>query len=343
MSGPLLPTTVVGSYVQPEWLVDRANLGKRLPPRVRAKEIWRVDDEHLEEAQDAATLAAIRDMERAGIDIVSDGEIRRESYSNRFATALAGIDIENPGTAIDRTGHPNPVPRIVGKIRRERPIELRDAQFLVANTTRKTKITLPGPFTMMQQAQNDHYADVEEAAMDYAAAVNAEIRDLFAAGVDVVQLDEPYLQARAAEAKKYAVRAINRALEGVSGTTCLHLCFGYAHIVHERPSGYSFLAELDGVRADVISIEAAQPNLDLDVLRALPSKTIMVGVIDLGSAEVETPELVAARIRRALDLLPPERLVVAPDCGMKYLARDTAFRKLHAMARGAQIVRAELG
>ena len=343
MSAQLLPTTVVGSYVQPEWLVDRANLKKRLPPRVRAREIWRIDEAHLEEAQDAATLAAIRDMERAGVDIVTDGEIRRESYSNRFATALSGIDNENPGTAIDRTGHPNPVPRIVGKIRRERPVELRDAQFLVANTTKKTKITLPGPFTMMQQAQNDHYADVEEAAMDYAAAVNAEIKDLFAAGIDVVQLDEPYLQARATEAKKYAVRAINRALEGVTGTTCLHLCFGYAHIVHERPSGYSFLGELDAVRADIISIEAAQPNLDLDVLRALPSKKVMVGVIDLGNAEIETPELVAARIRRALEVLPPERLVVAPDCGMKYLARPIAFGKLESMVRGAEIVRAELG
>ena len=329
--------------MQPEWLVDRANLKKRLPPRVRAKEIWRVADEHLEEAQDAATLAAIRDMERAGIDVVTDGEIRRESYSNRFATALSGIDVENPGTAIDRTGHPNPVPRIVGKIRREHPVEVRDAEFLVANTTKQTKITLPGPFTMMQQAQNDHYANVEEAAMDYAEAVNAEIRDLFAAGVDVVQLDEPYLQARAAEAKKYAVRAINRALEGVNGTTCQHLCFGYAHIVHERPSGYSFLAELDAVRADIISIEAAQPNLDLEVLRALPSKTVMVGVIDLGSPEVETPETVATRIRRALDVLPPQRVVVAPDCGMKYLPRKTAFGKLEAMVRGTELVRAELG
>jgi 5-methyltetrahydropteroyltriglutamate--homocysteine methyltransferase len=343
MKGKLLPTTVVGSYVQPEWLVDRANLKKRLPPRVRAKEVWRIAEDHLEEAQDAATLAAIRDMERAGIDIVTDGEIRRESYSNRFATALDGIDVDNPGTAIDRTGHPNPVPRIIGKIRRTRAVEVGDAEFLVANTTKKTKITLPGPFTMMQQAQNDHYGSVEEAAMDYAAAVNEEVRDLFAAGVDVVQLDEPYLQARPDVARKYAVRAINRALEGVSGTTCLHLCFGYAHIVHERPSGYSFLAELDAVRADIISIEAAQPNLDLDVLRALPSKTIMVGVIDLGSPEVETPDVVASRIRRALDVLPPERIVVAPDCGMKYLSRTTAFGKLEAMVRGAEIVRAELG
>jgi 5-methyltetrahydropteroyltriglutamate--homocysteine methyltransferase len=254
-----------------------------------------------------------------------------------------GIDVENPGTAIDRTGHPNPVPRIVGKIRRERPIEVRDAEFLVGNTTRKTKITLPGPFTMMQQAENAFYANVEEAAMDYADAVNAEIRDLFAAGIDVVQLDEPYLQARPAEAKKYAVRAINRALEGITGTTCVHLCFGYAHIVHERPSGYSFLAELEALRADIVSIEAAQPNLDLEVLRALPSKTIMVGVLDLGSPNVETPELVATRIRRALEILPPERVIVAPDCGMKYLARNVAFGKLQAMVRGTALVRAELG
>jgi 5-methyltetrahydropteroyltriglutamate--homocysteine methyltransferase len=339
----LLPTTVVGSYVQPEWLVDRANLGSRLPPRVRASELWQVPEAHLEEAQDAATLAAIRDMERAGVDIVSDGEIRRESYSNRFATALSGIDVDRPGSAIDRTGHPNPVPRIVGKIRRERPVELRDAQFLVGNTTRKTKITLPGPFTMMQQAQNDFYATAEEGAMDYADAVREEIRDLFAAGVDMVQLDEPYMQARAPEARKYAVRAINRALEGAAGTTIVHLCFGYAHIVHERPSGYSFLPELDEVRADIVSIESAQPKLDLSILRELPSKRIMLGVIDLGDPQVETPEIVAGRIRRALDVVPPERILVAPDCGMKYLPRATAFGKLDAMVRGAAIVRRELG
>jgi 5-methyltetrahydropteroyltriglutamate--homocysteine methyltransferase len=338
----VLPTTVVGSYVQPDWLVDRANLGSRLPPRVRARELWRIPPEYLEDAQDAATLVAIRDMERAGIDVVTDGEIRRESYSNRFATALAGIDVDRPGTAVDRTGHANPVPRIVGKIRRERPIELRDAEFLVANTSRRAKITLPGPFTMTQQAQNDFYESSESAAMDYADAVNAEIRDLFAAGVDVVQLDEPYMQARPAEAKKYAVRAINRALEGVKGTTVVHLCFGYAHIVHERPTGYSFLPELEGVRADVISIEAAQPNLDRSILRSLPSKSFMVGVISMGAPEVETPETVADRIRRALDVLPPERLMVAPDCGMKYLTRDVAFSKLAAMVKGAAIVRREI-
>ena len=342
MATLLLPTTVVGSYVQPDWLVDKANLKSRLPPRVRAKEVWKVAEEHLEDAQDAATLVAIRDMERAGVDIITDGEIRRESYSNRFATALRGIDVDNPGTALDRTGHPNPVPRIVGKIIRERPIELRDAQFLVQNTTRKTKITLPGPFTMLQQAQNDFYASPEAAAMDYAEAVNAEIRDLFAAGVDMVQLDEPYMQARPDEARKYAVRAINRALEGVGGKTAVHLCFGYAHIVHERPHGYSFLPELEAVRADVISIEAAQPKLDLSILRRLPSKAFMVGVISMGDAAIETPELVADRIRHAVDVLGPERVYVAPDCGMKYLSRDVAFGKLSAMVRGAEIVRREL-
>jgi 5-methyltetrahydropteroyltriglutamate--homocysteine methyltransferase len=334
---------VVGSYVQPDWLVDRANLKSRLPPRVRAKEVWRIPEEHLEEAQDAATLVAIRDMERAGIDVVTDGEIRRESYSNRFATALDGVDVERSGTAIDRTGHPNPVPRIVGKIRRTRPIELRDAEFLVQNTDRKTKITLPGPFTMIQQAQNDHYASAEAAAMDYAEAVNAEIRDLFAAGVDMVQLDEPYMQARPLEAKKYAIKAINHALEGVTGTTIVHLCFGYAHIVHERPSGYSFLPELAAARADVISIEAAQPSLDLSILRELANKSIMLGVISLGDTALETPEVVADRIRRALEVLPPDRLWIAPDCGMKYLTRDVAFGKLRAMVQGARRVREALG
>jgi 5-methyltetrahydropteroyltriglutamate--homocysteine methyltransferase len=343
MRVPLLPTTVVGSYVQPDWLVDRSNLKSRLPPRVRAKELWRIPDEYLEDAQDAATLAAIRDMERAGIDIVTDGEIRRESYSNRFATALDGIDVDRHGTALDRTGHPNPVPRIAGKIRRKGAVEVRDAEFLVRNTTRRTKITLPGPFTMVQQAQNDHYASLELAAMDYAEAANEEIRALFAAGVDVVQLDEPYMQARPEEAKKYAVRAINRALEGVVGTTAVHLCFGYAHIVHERPKGYSFLPELEAVTADVISIEAAQPDLDPAILRALPGKTIMLGVISLGDPAVETPEKVASRIRRALPVVAAERLMIAPDCGMKYLPREVAFGKLQAMVRGTEIVRRELG
>jgi 5-methyltetrahydropteroyltriglutamate--homocysteine methyltransferase len=344
MADKLLPTTVVGSYVQPEWLVDRANLKGRLPPRVRAKEVWKIPEEYLEDAQDAATLVAIRDMERAGIDIITDGEIRRESYSNRFATALDGIDIVKAGTAIDRTGHANPVPRIAGKIRRTRPVELRDAEFLVANTDRRTKITIPGPFTMTQQAQNDHYPSDEAAAMDYAEAVNAEIRDLFRAGIDVVQLDEPYMQARPEKARQYAVKAINHALEGIEGETAVHLCFGYAHIVHNRPStGYSFLPELDRAAVNQVSIETAQSNLDLKVLKDLPSKKIILGVISLGDLKVEAPEVVAERIRRALDVVPPERIIVAPDCGMKYIARDVAFAKLKAMVEGAALVRSELG
>ncbi|MEX0854045.1 MAG: cobalamin-independent methionine synthase II family protein [Cucumibacter sp.] len=343
MTDKLLPATVIGSYVQPDWLVDRANLKSRLPPRVRAREMWKIAEADLEAAQDTATLAAIHDMELAGLDIISDGEIRRESYSNRFATALEGIDIDNPGTALDRTGHANPVPRIAGKIRRLGPVEVRDAEFLVANTARRTKITIPGPFTMTQQAQNDHYATPRQAAMDYAAAVNEEIKALFAAGVDVVQLDEPYMQARPEIARQYAVEAINRALDGVKGTTAVHLCFGYAHIVHTRPSGYSFLPELENCIADQISIEAAQPNLDLSILKTLPSKTIILGVISLGDPKVETPEQVAARIRKALDVVPPERIIVAPDCGMKYIARDVALGKLKAMVAGAGIVRAELG
>jgi 5-methyltetrahydropteroyltriglutamate--homocysteine methyltransferase len=342
MTDKLLPTTLVGSYVQPEWLVDRSNLKGRLPPRVRAREMWRIDTEFLEDAQNDATLLAIRDMERAGIDILTDGEVRRESYSNRVATALGGIDIDNPGTAIDRTGHPNPVPRIAGKITRERPIEVDDVKFLRANTDRQIKITLPGPFTMTQQAQNDHYDSDEAAAMDYAAAVNEEVRDLFAAGADVVQLDEPYMQARPDIAKQYAIKAINRALDGIEGETAVHLCFGYAHVVHERPEGYSFLPELEDSLAKQISIETAQSGINLDVLNALPSKKIILGVLDLSTDEVETPEIVADRIRRALDHIPADRILVAPDCGMKYMRRDVAFGKLKAMCDGAEIVRAEL-
>ena len=343
MTDKLLPTTVVGSYVQPDWLVDRANLKGRLPPRGRAHEIWKIAAADLEEAQDTATLAAIHDMEHAGVDIISDGEIRRESYSNRFATALGGIDIDNPGSALDRTGHANPVPRIAGPIRRTRPVEVRDAEFLVANTERRTKITIPGPFTMTQQAQNDHYATPHDAALAYAGAVNEEIKALFAAGVDVVQLDEPYMQARHETARAYAIEAIDTALDGVTGTTAVHLCFGYAHIVHDRPSGYSFLSELENCAADQISIEAAQPDLDLSILEALPSKTIILGVISLGDPEIETPETVAARIRKALDVVPAERIVIAPDCGMKYISRDVGLGKLKAMVAGAEIVRAEIG
>lgn len=342
MTNELLPTTVVGSYVQPEWLVDRDNLKGRLPPRVRALEMWRIDPAFLEDAQDDATLLAIRDMERAGIDIVTDGEVRRESYSNRVATALGGIDIDNPGTAIDRTGHPNPVPRIAGPITRERPIEVDDVKFLRAATDRKIKITLPGPFTMTQQAQNDHYDTDEDAAMDYAAAVNEEIRDLFAAGADVVQLDEPYMQARPEIARKYAVKAINRALDGIDGETAVHICFGYAHVVHARPEGYSFLPELEDCAADQISIETAQSGLDLKALDDLPSKKIILGVLDLSTEVIETPETIASRIRPAVDRIGAERILVAPDCGMKYMRRDVAFGKLKAMCDGAAIVRAEL-
>jgi 5-methyltetrahydropteroyltriglutamate--homocysteine methyltransferase len=342
MMNTLLSTTVVGSYPQPDWLIDRANLGGRLPPRVRAHEIWRVPAPYLEVAQDDATLLAIRDQERAGIDIISDGEIRRESYSNRFATALAGVDIDNPGSALDRTGHANPVPRVTGPVRRTGAIELRDVQFLRANTDRAIKITLPGPFTMTQQAQNDHYADDAALAMDYAAAVNAELRDLKAAGADVVQLDEPYLQARPEKARAYGVKAINRALDGITGPTAIHLCFGYAHVVHQRPPAYAFLAELADCSVDQVSIETAQANLDLDVLRALGTKTIILGVISLGDPAIETPEIVAQRIRRAFAAVPPERIVAAPDCGMKYIPRATAFAKLKALADGAAIVRREL-
>lgn len=338
----LLPTTVVGSYPQPDWLVDRENLKSRLPPRVRARELWRVPEPWLEQAQDDATVLAIRDMERAGIDIITDGEMRRESYSNRFATALAGVDIDHPGTALDRTGHPNPVPRVTGPIRRLRPVEVRDVEFLRRNTTRTIKITLPGPFTMAQQAQDDYYRDGEALALDYAAAVNAEARDLKAAGADVIQLDEPYLQARPEQAKRYGVKVINRALEGIPGPTAVHLCFGYAAIVHQRPTGYSFLPELVGCAAQQISIEAAQPNLDLAVLDALKEKTIILGVISLGDPQAESAATVAERIRRALKRLPPERLIPAPDCGMKYISRPTAFAKLHALAEGAALVRREL-
>ena len=338
----LLPTTVVGSYPQPDWLIDRGNLKGRLPPRVRAREIWRVPEAVLEEARDDATLIAIRDMERAGIDIISDGEIRRESYSNRFATALDGVDIVNPGSALDRTGHANPVPRVTGPIRRKGPIEVRDVTFLRANTDRAIKITLPGPFTMAQQAQNEHYASDEALAMAYAGAVNEELKALKAAGADVIQLDEPYLQARPEKARAYGVKAINRALEGIPGPTAIHLCFGYAHVVHERPSGYSFLSELAQCSADQISIETAQANLDVAVLKSLGTKTVILGVISLGDQAVETPEVVAARIRRALAVVPPDRIIPAPDCGMKYIARATAFAKLKALAEGAAMVRREI-
>jgi 5-methyltetrahydropteroyltriglutamate--homocysteine methyltransferase len=334
----VIVTTVVGSYPQPDWLIDRERLGHRLPPRVRARELWRVDEAQLEEAQDDATRLAVQDMERAGVDVITDGEMRRESYSNRFATALDGVDLDNPGVALDRTGHENPVPRVVGPIRRTRPVEVRDVEFLRSITDRRIKITVPGPFTMTQQAQNDHYDDDRSLALAYADAVNEELRDLKAAGADVVQIDEPYLQARPEAAREYAVEAIDRALAGIEGDTVLHTCFGYAAIVHDRPSGYPFLAELNACAATHVSLEAAQPNLDPEVLRALPGKTILLGVLDLGSSDVETPEAVAERLRRALAVVGPERLVAAPDCGMKYLPRDRAFAKLQAMVAGARMV-----
>jgi 5-methyltetrahydropteroyltriglutamate--homocysteine methyltransferase len=340
---PLLPTSLVGSYAQPDWLIDRNKLAGRFPPRVRAKELWRVAPEFLTEAQDDATLNAIHDQERAGLDIITDGEIRRESYSNRFATALEGVDIDNPGVALDRSGHPNPVPRVSGKVRRKHPVEVNDVAFLRRNTDRTIKITVPGPFTMSQQAQNDFYKDEAEMALDYAAAVNAEIKDLFAAGADIVQIDDPYMQARPEKARQYGLAALNRALDGVTGTTAVHVCFGYAAIIHVRPEGYSFLPEFANSPVKQVSIETAQSGLDCAVLAKLPGKTIVLGVIDLSDMNVETPETVAARIRRALLHVPAERLVIAPDCGMKYLPRAVAFGKLQAMVAGTRTVRAELG
>ncbi len=342
MANTLLPTSLVGSYPQPDWLIDRTRLDSRLPPRVRATELWRIAPERLEAAQDDATLLAIRAQERAGLDIVTDGEMRRESYSNRFATALDGVDLDNPGTAMDRTGKPNPVPRVTGRIRRRHAVEARDVAFLRANTDRLIKITVPGPFTMAQQAQNDFYGDEAEMALDYAAAVNEEIRDLFAAGADIVQIDEPYMQARPDKARDYGLEAVNRALDGIEGATALHICFGYAAHQHNRPNGYSFLPELCRCKVRQISIETAQANLDTSVLKGLPDQTIILGVIDLNDHRVEAPETVAARIRRALPHVNPERVIVAPDCGMKYLAREIADGKMRAMVEGAAIVRREL-
>ncbi|HUF91594.1 MAG TPA: 5-methyltetrahydropteroyltriglutamate--homocysteine methyltransferase [Candidatus Limnocylindria bacterium] len=337
----LFPTTLVGSYPQPEWLIDRARLAGRFPPRVRARELWRVPEPWLAEAQDDATRLAIAAQEDAGLDVVTDGEIRRESYSNRFATALEGVDIDNPGTALDRSGHPNPVPRIVGAVRRKHPVAVEDVRFLRAHTARPIKITVPGPFTMSQQAQNDHYPSEEAAAMDYAAAVNAEIRDLFAAGADIVQVDEPYMQARPDKARRFGLAALNRALEGVAGTTAVHICFGYAAIIHERPSGYSFLPELAGCPVNQVSVETAQAALDCSVLATLGGKQIMVGCLDLKDPAVETPETVVARIKRALPYVRPEDVILAPDCGMKYLPRAVADGKLRAMVAAARILREE--
>ncbi len=337
----LFPTSLVGSYPQPDWLIDRAKLSKQVP-RVRA-DLWLVPPDKLEAAQDDATILAIRDQERAGLDIITDGEQRRESYSNRFATALEGIDIDNPGTTINRSGRPIPVPRVVGPIRRKHAVERRDVEMLRANTARTIKVTVPGPFTMAKQAQDDYYKDEEALTLAYADAVNAEIKDLFVAGADIVQLDEPWMQQHPDKARQYGLKALDRALDGVRGTVAVHLCFGYAAVVHDKPSGYSFLPELDTSKAQQISIEAAQPRLDLAVLRQLPSKTIILGVIDLADMTVETPEAVADRIRRALAHVPANRVVVAPDCGMKYLPRPIAFAKMQAMVEGARLLRREIG
>jgi 5-methyltetrahydropteroyltriglutamate--homocysteine methyltransferase len=342
MAQQVLTTTVVGSYPQPDWLLDRGMLSKGVP-RVRMRAMWRVAEEFLEQAQDDATIVAIRDMERAGIDIISDGEIRRESYSNRFATALGGVDADQPAVITDRNGNQTQVPRVIGPIRRIRPVELRDMQFLRRNTDRPAKITLPGPFTLAQQAKNEHYRDVEELAMDFAEAVNAEAHDLQDAGADVIQLDEPWLRNDPEAAKRYAVPAINRALAGLTVPTALHLCFGYAAVVkHQKPTGYSFLPQLAGTIAQQISIEAAQPKLDLGVLSDLAGKTIILGVIDLADPAVDTIEQVTSRIRAGLARVPAERLILAPDCGMKYLPRHTAFNKLCMLTASARAVRAQL-
>jgi 5-methyltetrahydropteroyltriglutamate--homocysteine methyltransferase len=335
----LFPTTLVGSFPQPDWLIDRKRLAGRFPPRTRAMELWRIPEAHLEEAHNDATIVAIRAQEEAGLDIITDGEIRRESYSNRFATALDGIDIDNPGTALDRSGHPNPVPRIVGKIKRKHPVEVNDLEYLKAHTQRMVKMTVPGPFTMTQQAQNDFYESEEEAAMAYADAVNGEIRDLFRAGADIVQVDEPYMQARPEKARDYGLEALNRALDGVEGTTAVHICFGYAAIIHERPSGYSFLPELRNCTCDQVSVETAQSNLDCSVLSHLSDKKVMVGCLDLSDMNVETPQTIVTRIRKALDFLSPGNVILAPDCGMKYLPREVADGKLRAMVTAAEMLR----
>jgi 5-methyltetrahydropteroyltriglutamate--homocysteine methyltransferase len=339
----LFPTTLVGSYPQPDWLIDRDKLGKSFPPRLRAKELWRVPEPWLAQAQDDATLLAIRAQEEAGLDIITDGEIRRESYSNRFATALEGVDIENPGEGLDRSGHPIQLPRIAGKVRRKHPVQVADLEFLKRHTKKPVKMTVPGPFTMSEQAQNVYYRTGEEAALDYAVAVNEEIRDLFAGGADIVQIDEPWMQARPEKARQYGLKALNRALEGVRGTTAVHICFGYAAVIHQKPSGYSFLPEFAGCTCNQVSIEAAQPRLDCAVLASLSEKSVMVGCIDLNDMAIEAPQVVVERIRRALPYVAKERMILAPDCGMKYLPREVAEAKLRSMVEAAKILRREFG
>jgi 5-methyltetrahydropteroyltriglutamate--homocysteine methyltransferase len=338
---PLFPCTLVGSYPQPEWLIDHVKLAGRFPPRTRALELWRIAAEHLSEAQDDATRLAVQDQERAGLDIVTDGEIRRESYSNHFATQLDGLDLDQPGEALDRSGEKVYVPRIVGPIRRKRAVGVNDVKFLRAQTDRAIKMTVPGPFTMTQQAQNNPYADAREAALAYAAAVNEEIRDLFAAGADYVQLDEPYMQARPQEAERYGIEALNRALEGITQPTCVHICFGYAALIHERPSGYSFLPQLHDAACSQVSIETAQSGLDCTVLEMIPAKQVLLGVIDLSTPEVETPEVIRERVLRALEHAEPERILLSTDCGMKYLPRASAFGKLQSMVAAAEQLRRE--
>lgn len=341
MKLPLFPCAIVGSYPQPDWLIDREKLASRFPPRTRAKELWRIGDAYLAEAQDDATRLAIQDQVRAGLDIVSDGEIRRESYSNHFATSLDGLDLDNPGEALDRSGDPVFVPRIVGPIRRKRAVGVTDVRFLRAHTDRTIKFTVPGPFTMSQQAQNEYYATDRECALDYAAAVNEEIRDLFAAGADIVQIDEPYMQARAEKAREYGIEVLNRALRGITGKTCVHICFGYAALIHQRPAGYSFLPEFAESSCNQVSIETAQSNLDCSVLESLPDKDILLGVLDLSTEEVETVDDIKARVLLALTYVDEDRIILAPDCGMKYLSRESAFGKLKSMCAAASQLREE--
>ena len=343
--GKPLQTMVVGSYPQPDWLIDREKLSTFVP-RTRVPELWRIPEKWLEQAQDDATIVAIRDMECAGVDIISDGEIRRESYSNRFSNALAGVDRGKEGKLTFNNGGRTvtaAVPLFSGPVRRDAPVEVRDVAFLRAHTDRTIKITLPGPFTMSEQSELGYHADREALAMELADAVNAEVRDLFAAGADIVQLDEPWMQRFPERAKRYGVKILNRALEGIKGTTAVHVCFGYAAVVPNKPSTYSFLTELEDSVVDQVSIEAAQPRLDLAVLRDLPSKRMIVGVLNLGDKSIETPEVVAARIEAALKHVPAVRLAVAPDCGLKYLQRVVAFGKLRAMVEGARIVLERLG
>jgi 5-methyltetrahydropteroyltriglutamate--homocysteine methyltransferase len=342
MKLPLLPTALVGSYPQPAWLVDKDKLLGSGPPRVRMREVWRVGEDLIKEAQDDAALTVLHDLNRAGVDIVCDGEVRRESYFNHFANALGGIDIDNPGVVPGRTGKPTQVPRVVGPIERTRPVQVRDVEFLRQQTDKPIKITVPGAFTMAKMALDEYYRDFDAMVLAYADALNQELRDYKAAGADVIQIDEPHLQAHPVDADRIGVTAIDRALDGISGMTVVHMCFGYAYVVSDKPSGYSFLPQLDACRATAVSIEAAQPKLDPAILEQLPSKKIMYGVIDLGSQEVETAKVVAGRLHRALRHVSADRLMVAPDCGMKYLSREVAFGKLKAMVDGANMVRAEI-